>query len=114
MPGLKKEVMRSRTTWKYLGILSAYTSLKEQRRQKVDSSGCVVETEANPAQKQKHLHLVVLWSCQGQKHCESRQELMGQLSVAADSIFSCASLTHTVCGTAGFFVADCVVLPGQI
>lgn len=56
----KKEVMRCRKKCKYLGTVLVYTSPKEQRRQKVDYPGCAVETEANPGQNQKHLHLVVL------------------------------------------------------
>lgn len=45
-------------------------------------SRCVVETEANLIQNQNKVCLVVLGSCQDQECCESRSELLGELSVA--------------------------------
>lgn len=41
-----------------------------------------METEGNPIQNQNKLYLVMVGSCQGQKGCESRSELLGEFSVA--------------------------------
>lgn len=49
---------------------------------KFEYSRCVLETEENPIQNQNKFCLVVLGSCRGQKCCESRFELLGELSVA--------------------------------